>query len=222
MLKYRIFLINLALRFKHICGGAIISSSYGLSAAHCFKNTGLYSVRAGSNFKDFGGVLVYLQTVILHPNSRSVHRYDYDIAILKFSIPLLFGPNIQPIRLPNRNDVLKPGMNGYISGFGDTFTYSHAGSRKLRAVEIFVQNIQFCEKKYRIYGVVINRSKMFCAGYLYEPRDSCQGDSGGPFVRNNTLYGLVSLGAECGDPNYPGIYTNVVAFRDFIRLNTGL
>lgn len=56
--------------------------------------------------------------------------------------------------------------------------------------------------------------------------DACQGDSGGPLLyRFNGVYqliGLVSLGNGCGLTGYPGIYTYVNYFRNWIKQNTNL
>lgn len=46
-------------------------------------------------------------------------------------------------------------------------------------------------------------------------------DSGGPLVtfdsyRRATQLGIVSWGLDCGKPNYPGVYGNVIAVREWI------
>lgn len=50
-----------------------------------------------------------------------------------------------------------------------------------------------------------------------------QGDSGGPlmFPYNTSYYliGVVSTGFECAVAGYPGIYTRVSEFLDFILTN---
>lgn len=48
-----------------------------------------------------------------------------------------------------------------------------------------------------------------------------QGDYGGPLVVDGTLIGLASWGLGCARPNFPGVYTSVPAFRDFIAEATG-
>lgn len=48
----------------------------------------------------------------------------------------------------------------------------------------------------------------------------CQGDSGGPLVVNRggvwTQIGIVSFGSGCARPGWPGIYTNVATYYDYI------
>lgn len=51
--------------------------------------------------------------------------------------------------------------------------------------------------------------------------DSCFGDSGGPAVLNGKLIGIVMGGDGCARPGYPGIYTKISAFYDWIMKNMG-
>ncbi|KAH1009182.1 hypothetical protein HUJ04_001578 [Dendroctonus ponderosae] len=205
---------------QSICGGALIGLRYALSAAHCFHTPGMYRIRAGSSLKDSGGEIVNIRKVLLHPK-RTTRLYEYDIAILELERPVKFKSTIQPVQLPDNDALIVPGINGMISGFGDTYTAENTGSRVLRVAQVSVQNLKSCEKSYSLYGIPIT-SSVFCAGSPQGTKDSCQGDSGGPFVIDNVLYGLVSFGLQCGDPEHPGVYTNVAVFRDFIRINTGI
>ena len=68
---------------------------------------------------------------------------------------------------------------------------------------------------------------MMCAGEA--GHDSCQGDSGGPLIceqpnaglDSSTMVqcGIVSWGIGCGDPEYPGVYTELGYFLDWIEEN---
>ncbi|XP_077984325.1 plasminogen-like [Glandiceps talaboti] len=72
-------------------------------------------------------------------------------------------------------------------------------------------------------------SNMICAGYFTGGIDSCQGDSGGPLVclhQNSDdglghwyLVGVVSWGEGCAYTHYPGVYTNVDIYLEWIQEN---
>ncbi|XP_076256851.1 trypsin-1-like [Rhynchophorus ferrugineus] len=197
-----------------LCGAVLISPKYALTAAHCFKLPGQYNIRAGSSTWRSGGTVVKVQTAVLHPE-HTVHNHAFDIAVLELENALNLSSTIQPVKLPENDKMIVPGMKGIISGYGYIYDDS-VPSTSLRSAEVTIEDFNDCRRSYHRLGLVLKES-MFCAGYSTGGRDACQGDSGGPLVIDNTLYGLVSFGLRCGDPNFPGVYTNVAAYIDFVR-----
>lgn len=69
--------------------------------------------------------------------------------------------------------------------------------------------------------------KIICAGSLNGDKDACGGDSGGPLMHeinednNYRVYqiGIVSYGFRCAEPGYPGVYTRITAYIDWIQQN---
>ena len=62
--------------------------------------------------------------------------------------------------------------------------------------------------RYAIYWI---KSENFQGGI-----DSCQGDSGGPLVCDGKLVGIVSFGNGCAKPGFPGVYTKVESYLEWI------
>lgn len=74
-------------------------------------------------------------------------------------------------------------------------------------------------KCHAIYGSSISNTTV-CAGLAAGGADTCQGDSGGPLVGYQWgrwwVFGITSIGAGCGLPNRPGVYTSVALFYNWI------
>jgi len=79
-------------------------------------------------------------------------------------------------------------------------------------------------------GLASNKHQQLCAGATVEPlRDTCAGDSGSPMLdASGVQVAIVSYGGgpgsksqgpgrSCGDPNYPGVYARVSAFKDYLK-----
>ena len=62
-----------------------------------------------------------------------------------------------------------------------------------------------------IYHVI---DSMICT--YTEGKDTCSGDSGGPLTQDNFLVGITSWSDECAKDGYPGVYTEVTFFLNWI------
>ncbi|XP_069690324.1 trypsin-7-like [Periplaneta americana] len=92
-------------------------------------------------------------------------------------------------------------------------------SRILQKVEVPIVEVSRCRS---LYSDQLPEHQI-CAGYPEEGgKDSCQGDSGGPLVVGGRQIGVVSWGYGCAEPRYPGVYTEVSAYRSWIAKKTGV
>lgn len=139
-----------------------------------------------------------------------------DIAVLWLEQDLVFSPTVQPVRLPKQNEVVAHGATAYVSGWGCTSTHESCSAetaRKLRWTALKVVSNKRCNILYD--GEILN--DMLCAGWKNVERDSMLGDSGGALVIGNVQIGVVSWGTYMEDSKYPGVYTRVAFYTNWIK-----
>jgi Trypsin len=59
-----------------------------------------------------------------HPNF-TLSTFNFDFALLKMDLPLLFNDNIKPVMLPASGEVVKDGAVCLVSGFGLNENYEY-------------------------------------------------------------------------------------------------
>jgi hypothetical protein len=100
----------------------------------------------------------------------------------------------------------------------DEYTPDH-----LMQVELPVVATAQCRAVYQKLGAPVD-GRNVCAGGD-GARDTCNGDSGGPLVARDARgswrqIGVVSFGT-CAAPGFPGVFTRVSAFADWVREKVG-
>lgn len=202
---------------SHICGGAIITQTRGVTAAHCFQRSTppwRYNVQVGSTLRlgDDNAQVRPLLRYLEHPNHNTT-QLSYDIALLYWFEPFIFGKNIRAIALPTQDLAVPYGEMSTTTGWG---RHGLTGplANMLHVVEKRVVNSVACNLMYA--GRI--RSDMFCAGGE-AGRGACYGDSGDPVVHGNLLIGLVSWSRPCGVARLPTVNCRVASFVDWIRQN---
>lgn len=97
---------------------------------------------------------------------------------------------------------------------------------QLRAADLVEVDIQGCADLYKSVGYdgptsTIDLKRNICAQGKDRRADSCQGDSGGPLVAKVqgkfVQVGVVSWGHSCADGVFPGVYTKVSSYQDWIN-----
>ncbi|KAK9751337.1 Trypsin [Popillia japonica] len=211
--------VSLLLLGSHVCGGAIISEKYVVTAAHCTYRTSTeaFSVRVGSSIRNSGGTVVKVEAIYQHPNF-DYFTVDYDISVLSLSSSLNFDSNIAAIKLPSENQEFAAGIESVVTGWGDT-AQGGPSADQLQAVRVPLVSLSDCQAAYSPYNIT---DRMLCAGIKEGGKDACQGDSGGPLVIDDVLVGVVSWGIGCAQPEYPGVYASVPNLRSYISEVSGI
>ncbi|KAH8373234.1 hypothetical protein KR009_008035, partial [Drosophila setifemur] len=200
------------------CGGALISDTYVLTAAHCidFGGDPPNQVRlGGDNLTLTEGEDVRIRRVIVHPDYDSSTDYN-DIALLELESPA--KPELKRVCLWYEEELANTLVTAI--GYGQT---SFAGLSSAQLLKVPLQRVSNDVCQFHYSSEQLTRgllSSQLCAGDDSGTRDTCQGDSGGPLIMQSGplpyVVGITSHGQGCAS-GPPTVYTRVSSYLDWIE-----
>lgn len=196
-----------------ICGAAIISNEWLLTAAHCLNDVKHLKALFGATslqFKEPGDFFINItrDNFHVHPeytkgstndiginHRKKCAKFGFELfdelyfhsftALIKLPYQIRFSANIQPARLPTTCDAPQDGT-AVAMGYGGSVTQLQYAVLHIRPYNIF------CD----IYKDIEWDDSRICAFDDIGHQSTCHGDSGGPLVRrrDNTLVGILNFG----------------------------
>ncbi|KAF5125880.1 Trypsin [Metarhizium anisopliae] len=205
-----------------ICGGSLLDNTTVLTAGHCITLTSKgWHVRAGTLNRTTSGQVIAAKP-ILYPRFSRPRRNGqprHDIAILKLSTPFQESGTMYYPTLPDAGSDPVVNSHAIVAGWGLT-GQPYNPLDPLKKANIPIHSRKRCSnQRWNATGI----EDEFCAGG--DGKDACNGDSGGPLIDEETghIIGIPVVSSwltECGE--YPGIYTRVSSYIDWIQENLGV
>jgi secreted trypsin-like serine protease len=199
------------------CGGVLTAPDVVLTAGHCVTGSGkddTIAVTAGATDLKSESAIKARSVAVYRAARFQDETRGNDWALVKLDHKLDL-----PVLGLSRGGADETGPLT-ILGWGQTSEKSTHQQNRLRYATVSIVGDKECARAYRKVGVKLVENEALCAAG--RGVDTCQGDSGGPLIHETANHrfvqvGVVSFGLGCARNNYPGVYTQISAFRARIR-----
>jgi len=212
------------------CGASFLGDKWVLTAAHCVDsaNSSLFKMNVGEyDLSDGAENAIDIANIYIHPLYDN-DVFDNDIALVEL-VSSVDAPAVQiaepqvteQYALENSLTTIAGwgGRVGYAPGEGPTSDFPDI----LHKVDLTLITNTQCIEILETNDTFLT-DNMICAAFQEGGKGSCQGDSGGPLVINTgsgtQQVGIVSFGFGCAAEGFPGVYTRVSQYKEWMSAIT--
>ncbi|KAJ8670351.1 hypothetical protein QAD02_001610 [Eretmocerus hayati] len=200
--------------YGNICTGTIISEFVILTAASCFIRMRPHYVRIHSPYSSMEGRM--LEVIRIDPHYEFSNKtLENDIALVEVKESTISDAKFDFMPLVEKNGVVTVGKKATVLGWG---LLQHDGSQpsELKKFDLNTVSLNQCRRMYE--GP---ENSQIC---VYSPgKGTCDGDQGSPLIIDGLQVGVAST-IQCVDNRrepdsqgfFPGIFTNVALYREWI------
>ncbi|KAM6459283.1 serine protease 55-like [Liasis olivaceus] len=215
--------VSIQTKDKLICRGAILSSWWILSAAHCFMEDLSSDLPIVVSLHGELSEKKKLDRVIIHEDFDSTSLRN-NIALILLDSPINFSEKTTPICLPLLQD-LSIWQDCWVATWKTIMAGDDDDDEKLTnilmKIEVTLLGRDICSKE--IQGLTEN---VLCAISKEGMEETCKVESGSPLVCDSGsnmkwfVVGIASWGGNCDQEASPTVYTAVFSYLDWIQKAT--
>ncbi|KOC70446.1 Serine proteinase stubble, partial [Habropoda laboriosa] len=219
-IPWQAMVLHLAER-KILCSGALVGTEHVLTAANCVESLSPsdISIKLGEwklgyelqHEEPLPFEIINVSSISLHPGyTRGLG--EHDLAILHLERAATLNVHVNPICLPEINELVQNNRQCIATGWGKSILQAHYAGAIMHAVSMKVLSTEHCtEQLLRVNSEVNAANGIICATTKEEKNNVCETDVGGPLACQNKngfyeLAGIYSQDTGCLPSNEVAIF----------------